>query len=188
MALSPIDRQILLNHARLAMTTVIQGDRLPPIEIQQFSLPLQQLGASFVTLTSKAGALRGCIGAIDPYLPLVQDVREHAVAAATQDYRFPPVRPEELSQIKIEISILTPPQILLYDRPDDLLRLLKPKIDGVIMQDHQHRATFLPQVWEKIPLPEEFLSHLCQKMGASPELWRYKNMKISTYQVEEFHE
>jgi AmmeMemoRadiSam system protein A len=169
------------------MTAVVNGEPLPPIAINSYPAVLQELGASFVTLTQH-GELRGCIGAIEPYLPLIEDVREHAIAAATQDYRFSPVRPGELTSIKIEISVLTPPQILLYDNPEDLMRLIKPDIDGVIMRDGSHRATFLPQVWTKLPNPDDFLNHLCQKMGAAPLLWRYKKMNIFTYQVEEFHE
>jgi AMMECR1 domain-containing protein len=77
---------------------------------------------------------------------------------------------------------------LSYENPDELLKKLRPNIDGVVIQDGMHRATFLPQVWEKIPIPEEFLDQLCMKMGAPPDLWRRKKLEVKTYQVEEFHE
>ena len=83
---------------------------------------------------------------------------------------------------------LTRPQPLKYDRPDELLTLLRPNIDGVILRDGMRRATFLPQVWDKIPDPQDFLEELCMKMGAQPDLWRRKKLEVLTYQVEEFHE
>jgi AmmeMemoRadiSam system protein A len=144
-------------------------------------------GASFVTLTIQ-GYLRGCVGALEPYQSLVEDVCEHAVAAAFQDYRFPPLQAEEINNIEIEISYLTKPQTLEYGEPQDLPRKLRPKIDGVVLRDGMRRATFLPQVWEKIPNPENFLEQLCMKMGAPADLWRKKKLDVSVYQVEEFHE
>jgi AmmeMemoRadiSam system protein A len=110
------------------------------------------------------------------------------MAAALQDYRFPPVQPDELPEIQIEISRLTLPQTLEYEAPQDLPKRLRPGFDGVTLREGMHRATFLPQVWEKLPDPEVFLSHLCQKMGASPDLWRYRKLQVQVYQVEEFHE
>jgi len=77
---------------------------------------------------------------------------------------------------------------LPYTDTDDLLSKLRPGIDGVILRDGYRRATFLPQVWEQIPAKEEFLDHLCRKMGASQDLWRKKHLKVQVYQVEEFHE
>ena len=110
------------------------------------------------------------------------------MAAATQDFRFPPVHPDELASITIEISRLTAPKQLDYDGPDDLLEKLQPGIDGVVIKDGLLRATFLPQVWEKLPSPITFLEHLCLKMGAAANLWREKKLEILIYQVEEFHE
>jgi AmmeMemoRadiSam system protein A len=115
-------------------------------------------------------------------------VIEHAIAAATQDYRFPPVQAAEIKKLEIEISCLTRTKILNYDNPSDLVKLLRPKIDGVVIRDGKRRATFLPQVWEKIPDPEEFLDELCMKMGSTPDLWRRKKLEVLIYQVEEFHE
>jgi len=105
-----------------------------------------------------------------------------------QDFRFPNVKPTELPQIKIEVSALTPRTPLQYDSPQDLVGKLRPHIDGVILQDGINKATFLPQVWEKIPNPEEFLSQLCMKMGAPRDLWRKKALTVYIYQVQEFQE
>jgi AMMECR1 domain-containing protein len=84
---------------------------------------------------------------------------------------------------------LTRPVPLEYQDVDDLLSKLCPHVDGVIVRDGSYRrATFLPQVWEKISDPAEFLSNLCYKMGADPALWRMKHLEVLTYRVEEFHE
>jgi AmmeMemoRadiSam system protein A len=185
--LNPDERILLLEQARQALTTGVSGTPLTPLDLDSFPPNLRELGVAFVTLTID-GRLRGCVGALEASQPLVEDVREHAVAAALKDYRFPPVMPDEIPKLSIEISRLTAPKPLEYDSPDDLLSKLRPGIDGVVIKDGAHRATFLPQVWEKIPSPEIFLEHLCQKMGASPDLWRKKKLDVLTYQVEEFHE
>ena len=134
------------------------------------------------------GELRGCIGALEPYQPLAEDVREHAVAAALEDYRFPQVQEKELAKIAVEVSRLTVPVPLEYTDHDDLLAKLHPGVNGVILRDGFRRATFLPQVWDKIPAPAEFLANLCYKMGAAPDTWREKHLDVLVYQVEEFHE
>ncbi len=185
--LSPEERSTLLRLARRSIDLAINGRSLPRLILSDFSAPLREQGASFVTLTEH-GELRGCIGALEAYQPLVQDVCEHAVAAATEDYRFSSVQPFEFPRLKIEISRLTPPAQLKYTSPDELLTLLHPLEDGVVLKDMGRRATFLPQVWEKIPDPATFLNHLCQKMGAPADLWRSKPIQVFTYQVEEFAE
>lgn len=177
----------LLELARQALECAARGERLRPLNLEELSPTLRQEGASFVTLTRR-GELRGCVGALEAYQPLAEDVREHAVAAGFRDYRFPPLEPAELADLHIEISRLTTPQRLVYQRPEDLPGLLRPVIDGVILRDGANRATFLPQVWEKLPEPHAFLDHLCAKMGASPSLWRYKPLQVFTYQVEMFEE
>ncbi len=181
------ERAILLQIARQALIAAVQGHPHPILDLTSLSERLCQDGASFVTLT-KAGDLRGCIGTLEATLPLAMDVQEHAVGAAQHDYRFPPVQAEELDEIEIEISRLTAPAQLKYRDPEDLLSQLRPGIDGVVLRDGRYRATFLPQVWEKIPDPAQFLNSLCDKMGAHYELWRQKKIQVLTYQVEEFRE
>lgn len=182
--LSQEERQVLL---RLARQTLELG-RIPDLEQENLSPRLREPGATFVTLTTREGALRGCIGALEAYQPLALDVCEHSLAAAREDYRFPPVRLQELPAIRIEISRLTAPAPLHYNHPEELLEKLRPGIDGVTLRDGARRATFLPQVWEKLPDPEEFLDHLCLKMGSPSGLWRHRVLRVETYQVEEFHE
>ena len=185
--LSPEDRKFLLQLARETMENAVNGKPKPQREPDSIPESCRQKGASFVTLTIE-GELRGCIGTLEAYKPLFTDVQDHAVQAALEDYRFPPVSSEELPLISIEISRLTTPVPLHYDSPADLATLLKPHIDGVILKDGYRRATFLPQVWEQLPEPGMFLAHLCQKMGTSPDLWRHKVLEVSIYHVEEFSE
>lgn len=177
----------LLRLARQSLENAVRGKDLPELDEAQLTPALRADGASFVTLTMH-GELRGCIGALQAYQSLADDVREHAVAAGLQDYRFPPVSAGELSRIHVEVSRLTPAQPLVYADADDLLSKLRPGVDGVILADGSRRSTFLPQVWEKIPDPVGFLNHLCAKMGAAPNLWRQKHLDVKIYQVEEFQE
>lgn len=181
------EQQTLLHLAREAMEYGVRGKKLPTLDKETLSARLHEQGASFVTLTIR-GQLRGCIGALEAYQPLAEDVREHARAAALEDPRFPPVREDELSRVQIEVSRLTRPVPLKYKDAEDLLSKLRPHVDGVILKDGYRRATFLPQVWEKIPDPAAFLNNLCHKMGGSESLWRSKHLDAFTYQVEEFHE
>ena len=185
--LSLQERKKLLEIARQAIRSVVEGVPLETIDLAGLPMVLREEGVSFVTLTI-AGQLRGCIGALEAYQPLALDVQEHAVAAATEDYRFPPVGREELPLIEIEISRLTPMRALDYSGSQDLLDKLRPGVDGVVIRDGMRRATFLPQVWEKVTSKEEFLDHLCLKMGARPNLWREKQLAVWTYQVEEFRD
>jgi hypothetical protein len=181
------ERITLLRLARQAIEFCMRGEKIPPLDESTLTANLRENGASFVTLTVR-GQLRGCIGALEPYQSLAQDVREHAIAAALEDPRFPPVSERELNGIQIEVSRLTRPVPLEYKDASDLLSKLRPHVDGVILRDTFRRATFLPQVWEKIPNPAEFLSNLCYKMGIHPDSWRTQHLDVFTYQVEEFHE
>lgn len=181
------EKQHLLALAREALEAGVRGEGLPPLNFDQLPDRLRESGATFVTLT-KQGELRGCIGALEAYLPLAEDVRQHAVAAALQDYRFPPVTPDELDQIEIEVSYLSSPKLVEYTTPSELLDKLRAGIDGVVLRDGIHRATFLPQVWEKIPDKAQFLGYLCEKMGSARNFWQIKHLQVYVYQVEEFKE
>ena len=181
------EMQILLRIAREAIESAVKKQQPKKLDSILLTPRLKEQGASFVTLTIQ-GQLRGCIGTLEPYQPLADDVREHAIAAALDDPRFPPVAPNELNEISIEVSRLSVPHLLEYSTAEDLLNKLRPHTDGVILRDGIHRATFLPQVWEKIPSPAEFLNNLCYKMGVAPDTWKRKHLEVLVYQVEEFHE
>lgn len=181
------EKRILLQAARRALEDGVRG-RLPGAPDASILTPaLRAQGASFVTLTID-GALRGCVGALEAYQPLVEDVREHALAAALRDFRFPPVIEPELDGIRIEVSRLTAPVVLEYASAEELAARLRPHVDGVILRDGPSRATYLPQVWNKLATPADFLDSLCEKMGAEAGLWRRKILTVQVYQVEEFYE
>jgi len=187
MPLSPEDREYLLSLARKAIACHLRGEDPPGIDLSGLTESLARDGASFVTLT-EYGELRGCIGSLEPRRPLVLDVRENAVAAAFHDPRFPPVRSEKLDDLHIEISVLTIPQPLSYGGPDDLVAKLRPDVDGVVIERGRNRATFLPQVWGKLPDPHQFLQHLCLKAGLPADAYCRPGLDVYTYQVEEFEE
>jgi len=185
--LSDSSRQLLLGMARVSIVNGVTGKLSSPPDLAACPAEFREVGACFVTLT-KAGVLRGCIGSLEARQPLALDVCEHALDAAIQDYRFSPVTAQEVEAIHIEISVLSKPEPLVYETTEDLLNALQPGIDGVILAQGRRRATFLPQVWEQLPQAPMFLSHLCEKMGAEPDLWRKVHLDVQTYQVECFEE
>ncbi len=148
---------------------------------------LQAQRGTFVTLTIK-DQLRGCIGSLNAVESLVESVKRNARNAAFGDPRFGRLKPTELGKIDIEVSILTEPQPLEYKDDEDLIAKLRPHVDGLIIRKGMHSATFLPQVWEQLPGPREFLTHLCHKAGLPPDAWVKENLDVQTYQVQFFHE
>ena len=142
---------------------------------------------TFVTLKIQ-GQLRGCIGNLTATESVWEDVKRNAVNAAFHDPRFASLSVAELDQTEIEVSILTIPQPLAYRDTQDLIQKLQINVDGVIVRKGHASATFLPQVWEQLPRPEDFLTHLCQKAGLSPDAWKRSELEILTYQVQYFEE
>lgn len=185
--LSGEEQKLLLETARNAIRKELNKEEKLPLVMEEYSPILQENGACFITLKTK-GVLRGCVGSIEVVQPLIRDVRDRAVAAAFQDYRFPPLTLPELDEIRIEISRLTQPCKLNYEDAEDLINKLRPQIDGVILRYQTRRATFLPQVWEQLPSPELFLNRLCVKMGLDQSAWRSVKLQVETYQVEKFQE
>lgn len=181
------EQELLLRTAREIIKAKLNNETFLSPTLVDLPQKLQENGACFVTLTKK-GILRGCVGSIAAIQPLIIDVQDRALAAAFQDYRFPPLSPTELDEILIEISCLTSPAKLEYQTPEELPKLLRPDIDGVILSYQTRRATFLPQVWEKLSTPELFLDRLCQKMGLDQSLWRREIFTVEIYQVVKFVE
>jgi hypothetical protein len=147
---------------------------------------LQEPGASFVTLT-QAGALRGCIGSLEAHRSLLADVRANAVAAALRDPRFPPLRAEELPQTRIEVSLLSAAEDMEIASEADAIARLRPGVDGVVLQFGRARGTFLPQVWESLPRPEDFLAQLKRKAGLPPDFW-HDDIRLARYTVRKWRE
>lgn len=147
---------------------------------------LRAPGACFVTLTEH-GHLRGCIGSLQAWRPLLDDVRANAVAAALRDSRFAPLCAAELPAVRIEVSLLGPSTPLQFCNETDALAQLRPGEDGVILDCDGRCATFLPQVWDELPFPAEFLAQLKRKAGLPAAYWS-ERMRLSRYAVQQWKE
>ena len=184
--LSREDRRYLLQLARLSICREL-GEGGPEQRTGPPSGELASPQGCFVTL-EKDGALRGCIGTLEPVTPLVDAVKDNARNAAFHDPRFSPLKKHELDKIEIEISRLTVPVPLEFNSPEELLARLKPGVHGVILQRGWHRSTFLPQVWDQLPDKVQFLEHLCRKAGLAGNCWKEKDLSVKIYEVEHFSE
>ena len=176
------ERRVLLDLARDSIRHGLDRGRALKPDLESLPPRLREPGGTFVTL-KKRGELRGCIGTLEPHQPLAADVAEHAYAAAFRDPRFLPVLPEELPELEIDISILGEPEELSFADEADLLRQLRPGIDGLILQEGQLRGTFLPSVWESLPEPSAFLAQLKRKAGLPADYWS-DSLRVWRYGVE----
>jgi AmmeMemoRadiSam system protein A len=147
---------------------------------------LEAPGATFVTLF-KHGLLRGCIGTLEARRPLGVDVRANAVAAAFDDPRFPRLTTEEFIDTSVEVSLLSAPEPMMADGEQALLAQLRPRVDGVVLEFAGARATFLPQVWDSLREPTEFLGELKRKAGLPIDFWSAA-VHISRYRVAKWRE
>jgi AmmeMemoRadiSam system protein A len=149
---------------------------------------LQENGAAFVTINKEPHEqLRGCIGSLQAYRPLYKDIIMNAQAAALRDPRFLPLSVEELTQIKVEVSILSEPKKLHYEDINDLKSKVVPFQDGIVLKLHDRQATYLPQVWEQLPKFDDFFSSLCMKANLNSDCLSQKP-EISTYRVKKYKE
>lgn len=174
-------RQLL----KLAKDSIAYGlEHGKPIkpDYNDYDSKLQAIRATFVTLEIEH-RLRGCIGMLEAMRPLLADVAENAFSAAFRDPRFPPVSKEEYSQLEYHISILTPATPIDFKSEADLIKQIRPNIDGLILQEGGLRGTFLPSVWESLPKVEDFLQHLKQKAGLPRNYWS-DSLKVSRYECE----
>ena len=147
---------------------------------------IQEPGACFVTLTQN-GQLRGCIGSLTAHRPLGDDVRANAVAAALRDPRFPALAVAEWDRTRVEVSVLSPMQPLAFSSEAEALAQLRPHVDGVVLEYGGHRGTFLPQVWEQLATPKEFMAQLKRKAGLSVDFWA-DGVRLQRYTVEKWKE
>ena len=183
------EQRLLLKLARDTLEAVTSGKPEPDVNLAQLPPALAEKRACFVTMHRRPdGSLRGCTGTLVARRPLALEVVYTTVQTAFQDWRFFPVTEAEVGDIHLEISVLTPSKPLEFVDSDDLLRKLRPGIDGVTLRLENQRATFLPQVWESYPDPRVFLSLLAQKMGRSPDAWHDPHLEVETYQAIVFEE
>jgi hypothetical protein len=169
----------LVSLARASVTNALGG---PNVAIPEEPW-LRERRATFVTL-SQEGRLRGCIGSLHPTRTLGEDVVANAAAAALSDRRFSPLTRDELAQVEMEVSLLSTPTLVLFADERELIAQLRPGIDGVILASGGSRGTYLPQVWEQLPEPRQFLASLMQKAGIPAgtrltrcQVWRYQAVK-----------
>jgi AmmeMemoRadiSam system protein A len=175
-------QKILLDVAKASIQAGLGRSAPPNIDLQPFPEELKALRASFVTLELD-GRLRGCIGSLNAARPLAEDVLHNAYAAAFRDPRFPPVTAEELARLDIHISLLTPAEPMQFASEEDLLRQIQPGVDGLILEDHGRRGTFLPSVWESLPEARQFLAHLKRKAGLPEDHWS-ETVRVWRYRTE----
>lgn len=181
----PRPEQFLLRKiARDAINFGLKHREVMTVELHSLPPSITEQRASFVTLFA-AGILRGCIGTLEAYRPLAEDVAANAYAAAFRDHRFKPIDAELLADLDIHISLLTTPQPLDVASENALLTQLIPGRDGLILDDGQHRATFLPAVWDTLPNPERFVAELKRKAGLPVDYWSDK-LRCYRYQTEHF--
>jgi len=182
--LSEDHRQQLHELARYAIEFGLEHGRAPDIDTAGLDAELQHKRATFVTL-HRHNELRGCIGILQPLRPLAEDVVHNAWAAAFSDSRFLPLTQDELEDLDIHISILGTPEPISFDSEQDLVRQIRPGVDGLILEDGYRKGTFLPSVWEQLPSRQEFFEHLKQKAGLPPDYWS-DTLRLQRYTVEEF--
>ena len=174
--------RILLAIARNAIAQRL-GLPIRPVDEPSW---LGEPGATFVTLTQQ-GSLRGCIGSLETYRPLSQDVYQNALAAAFRDPRFSPLAEYEFDGTRVEVSLLSPQQPMSFNDETDTLGQLRPNVDGVVFEYGRYRSTFLPQVWEQLPDPRQFMAHLKRKAGLPEDFWA-PEVKLYRYAVEKWKE
>lgn len=185
-AMSKQEQKILLQIARDSINYGLEHQARLIIPLEQYAQHLKNPQACFVTL-NKNQQLRGCIGTLVARSPLVQEVADSGYSAAFLDRRFSQVTKEEIPYLQIHISILTNPIAMHFASEQDLLSQLKPGIDGLILKVGNLSGTFLPSVWEQLPNPKDFLSHLKNKAGLPQDYWS-NQVEMFRYETEMFGE
>lgn len=179
--INPGCRTILLQVARRSIQHALDQRCSLKIHAEDYPEILRILQPAFVTLHVDQ-CLRGCIGTLDACSPLVETVAKYAYSAAFHDCRFTPICRHELPRLQITISVLTPLRQIDATSEDEVIKRLRPGLDGVLLEDGMCRGTLLPSVWEDIPEPQEFLRRLKIKAGLSPGYWS-KSIRLCLYET-----
>jgi len=182
-------QDVLIGLAKAAILVALNQPENFDLESALKKYPeLLENGAAFVTINKRSNdQLRGCIGSLQAYRPLYKDIISNAQAAALHDPRFPPLTPEELNEIKIEVSILSEPKALQYSDVEDLRNKIVPMKDGIVLRYNGYQATYLPQVWEQLPDFDAFFSSLCMKAGLPGDCLVH-HPEIEVYHVTKYEE
>lgn len=181
------DGQLAVVIAREAIDSRLLGRPSGPVDIPE---SFGEKSGAFVTLNNyPAGDLRGCIGFPQPFFPLAKSIEKAAAAAATEDPRFPPMTADEVDQITVEVSILTPPRLVETKKPKELPRHVTVGVDGLSIAQGGYRGLLLPQVAVEEGLDAaDFLSHACMKAGLLADAWLDPETRVYTFQAEVFAE
>ena len=174
--------ELLLQVAKQSIWNGVEKGSALTVKPDDYPEELQQPRATFVTLEIHHN-LRGCIGTLVAYRPLVSDVAYHAHAAAFSDPRFPGLQRDEFPNLDIHLSVLSQPEPMYFDSEEDLLQQIRPGIDGLILSDDIYKGTFLPSVWESLPNSRDFLNQLKRKAGLPPNHWS-DTLKVERYITE----
>lgn len=178
------DRRVLLGLAANSIRHGIDHGRAKPVDPADYSGRLREKRATFVTLKIST-QLRGCIGSLAASRTLVEDVAHNAYAAAFADKRFSPMAAGEIPGLEISISVLSVPRPVTFRSEADLIAVIRPGVDGLVLEEGERRGTFLPVVWESLPSPREFLRHLKQKAGLPADYWS-DSLRVERYTTESF--
>jgi len=179
---SQADKNALMRIAHMSIEHGLEIGGPLIIDISAYENNLQQLRATFVTLKIE-GNLRGCIGSLVAKDALVTSIADSAWSAAFEDPRFARLSQDEFSDLSISLSILSPTESIDFNSEADLLSKIRPGIDGLVLEENDHRGTFLPSVWESLPDANSFLQHLKQKANLDPAYWS-DSIKVKRYTAE----
>lgn len=170
----------------LARDVIARALGRPGVAVEEHLPCLHKDAATFVTLTQNL-QLRGCIGSLQAYRPLLQDLKANAYAAAFRDPRFSPLLAHELDETEVEVSLLSAMQPLQFRDEQHAWSQLRAGADGVALEFGSYRSTFLPQVWEQLPEVGDFMARLKQKAGLPANFW-HEEVRLYLYTVQKFSE
>ena len=184
--LSSKNQKLLLNLARRSIEYYLDTNKILNPDLADIPFEICEKRGVFITLYQNK-QLRGCIGYIEPIKDIWKAVIENAVNAAFFDTRFKPIKREDLDNITIEISILSPLKKITYDKPEELLDKIK-RNTGIVIKKGMHSATYLPDVWQFFQTKAEFLDNLCLKAGLKADSWETTQLEVFYYDAEVFSE
>ena len=181
------NKRLLLNLARRSIEYYLDTNKILHPDLADIPFEICEKQGVFVTLFDRNKELRGCIGYIEPIKEIWKAVIENAVNAAFYDSRFKPIKREELDNITIEISVLSPLKKIIYKDASDLLQQID-KDMGIVIKKGMHSATYLPDVWDLFNSKEEFMDNLCMKANLRQDAWENEKLEVFFYKAEVFSE